>query len=391
MASQLLLVIIYIAFIGLGIPDSLFGTAWPAIYKELHLQVSSAGLVTALISGGTIVSSLAAPRLIRRLGTGLVTAGSTLMTAAALLGFSNAKHLLWLCAFAIPLGLGAGAIDTALNNYIALHYRAAHMSFLHCFYGIGVSISPFLMSQALRHTSWRMGYHKVFWLQLAIAMLTIAALPLWRQAQQKTEIETTSDFAKTSLFGLLKERSVRRVCSAFIGSCGLEYTCGIWGSTFLVDHKGITDENAAQIVMVYYIGMAVGRFLSGLFVSRLTSQRVMRIGQGVTLAALILLCLPIPAGAAGIVFFAIGFGNGPVFPNLLHLTPKLFGESCSQMVIGMQMAASYTSILFMPVLFGFLAEYVSISLFPYQMIVLFILMLFGSTYRKPISMDDGTQ
>lgn len=376
--AVLLLLVIYIAFIGLGIPDSLFGTAWPAIYTELDLKVSWANFVTVLISGGTILSSLLANRLIGRFGTGMVTAVSTVLTAGALLGFSFSKSMLCFCLCAIPLGLGAGAIDTALNHYVALHYRAAHMNFLHCFYGIGVSLSPFLMSRALMNSSWRDGYHMIFWFQTAIAGLTVLSLPLWRRAHT-TEASTEEDKQQSiPLRSLIRNSQLQLVCTAYIGSCGLEYICGIWGSTFFVQAKGITAAMAAQAVMFYYVGMAVGRFLSGVLVSKMTSQRLIWIGQCITWIAVLGMLLPLPDVLTAGLLFLIGLGNGPIFPNLLHLTPQLFGRASSQSVIGVQMAASYLSILLMPALFGLVAEYISVTLFPYVLLVMLMIMVPGN-------------
>lgn len=224
--ASLLLLIIYISFIGLGIPDSLFGSAWPAIYTDLGLPVSSASFVTMTVSGCTIISSLLSARLIHRFGTSVITAASTLLTAFALLGFSLSANLLCLCLCAIPLGLGAGCVDTALNHYVALHYKASHMNFLHCFYGIGVTLSPFLMSLALSAGSWRSGYRTVFFFQLFISILTTVSLPIWRKAGHTAPEEAAHNSRPAGFLSLIRIPKVRRVCMVFIGSCGLEYTCG---------------------------------------------------------------------------------------------------------------------------------------------------------------------
>ncbi len=376
--ATLLLLVIYIAFIGLGIPDSLFGAAWPAIYTELGLPVSWANFVTMLISGCTILSSLMSARLINRFGTAAVTAVSTALTAAALFGFSASGSMLWLCLFALPLGLGAGAIDTALNNYVALHYKATHMNFLHCFYGIGVSLSPFLMSLALSAGSWRRGYRTVFWFQLAIAALTIVSLPLWKKVKHASRAAEGETGRWVGFLTLIKDGKVRMACSVFLGSCGLEYTCGVWGSTFLVQARGLPAAAAALLITFYYVGIALGRFCSGLLAARLTSGRLVWAGQAVTLAALILLLLPLPAAAAGAGLFLIGFGNGPVFPNILHLTPQTFGRDISQAVMGVQMAAAYVGILLAPALFGLLAQNVSAALFPLYLLAMYGIMIAGS-------------
>lgn len=379
--ATILLIIIYIAFIGLGIPDSLFGTAWPAIYTEFSLPIASASYVTLLISGGTVVSSLLSARIISKFHTGKVVAVSTSMTAAALLGFSCSGNMIWLCLFAVPLGLGAGSIDSALNNYVALHYKASHMNFLHCFYGVGVSLSPYMMSVALSNESnWRGGYRTVFYFQLIIAIITILTLPLWSKVKKSDFEEEQGAPSTIGLTQLLKMPSVCTTGFVFIGSCAIEYTCGIWGSTFLVNTKGISIESAAKMITFYYIGMALGRFLSGILANKLSSWKLIEIGQTITLGAILLLFLPLPSAIAGVGLFLIGIGNGPVFPNLIHLTPENFGKNMSQSVMGIQMAASYIGIMLMPPLFGLLAQNISVGLFPYYLLIMFGIMI-GAEYR----------
>lgn len=378
----ILLAVIYITFIGLGIPDSLFGTAWPAIYTEFHLPISYANFVTSIISGGTIISSLLSARLVKSFGTAKITAVSTTLTAFALLGFSNSYNMLFLCLFAIPLGIGAGSIDTVLNNYVALHYKAVHMNFLHCFYGIGVSFSPYLMALMLSDNGdWRNGYKTVFWIQLGISIITIAAIPLWKKGK-KTILYEEKNISSVGLLSLLKERKVRRVCLIFIGSCAIEYTCGIWGSTFLVNTKGMTVDFAAKIITLYYIGMACGRFLSGVFSWRFHSWQILKVGQGVTLTAILLLFLPFPAIVSGGALFLIGLGNAPVFPNMLHLTPDNFGKEKSQTAMSIQMAASYLSIMLAPIVFGLIAQRISMSFFPFYLSIMFIIMISATILVK---------
>ncbi len=370
--ATVLLLVIYIAFIGLGIPDSLFGAAWPAIYQEFGLPISAASCVTLLISGGTVASSLLSARVINRFGTGAVTAFSTCLTAAALLGFSCSNHILWLCLFAVPLGLGAGAIDSGLNNYVALHYKASHMNFLHCFYGIGVSLSPYLMSLALSDQSnWRSGYRTVFYIQLAIAAVTIVALPLWGKAHKKDLVEEGHSARTVAISVMAKNPSIRWVWLMFLGSCAIEYTCGTWGSTFLVGSKGMAADQAARAVTLFYVGMALGRFLSGVLSHKLSSWRLIHIGLGLIAVSILWLILPLPALAASGGLFLAGLGIGPVFPNLIHLTPQNFGKDISQSVMGTQMAASYIGIMLMPPLFGLLAQGIDVSLFPYFLLVMF--------------------
>ena len=384
--ATLLLIVIYIAFIGLGVPDSLFGTAWPAIYTDLNLPVSWASIVTIIVSCGTITSSLLSSRLISRFGTGKITAVSTLMTALALLSFSCSDSMLWLCLCAIPLGLGAGSIDTALNNYVALHYKASHMNFLHCFYGIGVSLSPYLMSLALSKGTWEGGYRAVFWFQLAIAALTVLALPLWKKVRHAQNGEEEEETPRVLSFpALMKMPKVRMACLVFIGYCALEYTCGTWGSTFLVNAKGAAADTAARMVTFYYVGLALGRFLSGVLAGRLHSRHLVKIGQMILLAAVASLFLPLPFAFCSVSLFFIGLGNGPIFPNMLHLTPELFGKDLSQAVIGAEMATSYIGVLLAPALFGLIAQNVTAALFPVYLLVLYALMITGtaaSVYKK---------
>lgn len=387
--ATLLLLVIYLTFIGLGIPDSLFGAAWPAIYTELDLPVSWANFVTILISGGTIVSSLFSAKLIRRFKTAVITAVSTSLTAAALFGFSVSGSMVWLCLCAVPLGLGAGSIDTALNNYVALHYKATHMNFLHCFYGIGVSVSPFLMSLALSAGSWRSGYRTVALLQTGIALVTIVSLPLWKRAGHSAAEEEQPYARNVGVIRLLLNPRVRRACLVFIGSCGLEYTCGVWGSTFLVQARGMKADAAALMITCYYVGIASGRFLSGLLSGRLTSRQLIKVGQGVTLAAVLLLLLPLPAFLSAAGLFLVGLGNGPVFPNMLHLTPERFGKPLSQPVMGVQMATSYIGIMLAPALFGIIAQNVSAGLFPWYLAILYGLMMTGSILLERISRKVG--
>ena len=332
--TLLLLFIIYIAVIGLGIPDSLFGTAWPAISDEFSLPVSWANFVTIIISGGTIISSLLSARIINRFGTAAVTAVSTTMTAFALLGFSVSQNILYLCLCAIPLGLGTGAIDTALNNYVALHYKASHMNFLHCFYGIGVSLSQFIMSFALSESSWQNGYFNVSLVQFGIALLTIISLPIWKKVRHSGTNSHSSPTRTLPLKTMLRNPKVMTACMVFLGSCGMEYTCGIWGSTYLVRGKGAAVDTAALMITFYYVGIAFGRFLSGILARKLTSNQLIRAGQITVLAALVLLILPLPYQVSAFSLFLIGMGNGTIYPNMLHLTPANFGEDVSQSVIG---------------------------------------------------------
>ena len=332
-----LLIIIYIAFIGLGIPDSLFGTAWPAIYSDFGLPFSFGSFVTVIVSCGTVISSIISSK-VAKLGTNKVSAYSTLLTAIALLGYSFAPNLWVMCFLSVILGIGAGSIDVALNNYVALHYSATHMSFLHCFYGVGVSVSPYILSLVIAGKSgWRGGYRITFVIQLAIAALLFISLPLWHKVHGAERNADETEHKSLSLGNILKIPGVKMMCGLFIASCAIECTCGGWGSTFLVEYKHLSPEKAARIIMIYYIGMTLGRFLSGVLATRLHSWKIIKLGQIVLSAALLLLVLPSNVYLCAAGMFLIGLGNGPLFPNFNYLTPENFGSEISQSVIGIQM------------------------------------------------------
>ncbi len=369
-----LLVVIFISFIGVGLPDSLLGTAWPAIYREFDLPISVAGYITASVCVGTITSSLLSSKLINKFGTGLVTAVSTLFTAVALLGFSFTTNPIFFFLLAIPLGLGAGAVDTALNSFVATHYSASQMSFLHCFYGIGVAASPFFMSVALGDDGdWRRGYLTVAIIQFAITAAAFAALPIWNRIQ-KRDAEESSTVSKTlSIPELIKTRGVLLSCLSFFFICALELTAGGWSSSFFVNTKGLSTDKAALITMLFYVGLAMGRFLSGLFAAKLGRRGILRISLVILPISIIVFALPLPISVGAAALFFIGLGVGPVFPNLTHLTPKNFGEDIVESVIGIQQALTYVGIMVMPWFFGVMAEAFSTALLPYYLILMYIL------------------
>ncbi len=375
-----LLVIIFIAYIGLGIPDSILGAAWPAIYEDLGLPISNVSYITTAIYIGTIISSFMSGRIIKWLDTAKVAFFSTIITAFSLLGFAYSKNIVCFCLLALPLGLGAGSIDTALNNYVALHYKVTHMNFLHCFYGIGVTLSPFLMSIALSHSnSWRSGYKIMFAIQFAIAVMLLAAMPLWKKVNKdKTEIEMAG---KTlTVMQALKMKKAKPAIGVFMTSCAVETACLVWANTYLVETKGITADKAAGIVTVYFIGLTLGRFLSGLISSKVSSDKIVLFGQGIVLIAVIIMLLKLPVTASYVGLFFVGFGIGPVFPNMTHLTPKFFGEEVSQSMIGIQMGFAYISIMVSPIIFGIVANYTGVFVFPYYLLILFAFMFISTIF-----------
>lgn len=367
-----LLAVIYAAFIALGIPDSLFGAAWPAIYPDLGIAVSLGSFYSVVSSLFTMISSLLSGRIIARFGTAKVTAVSTALTAAGLLAFSFGGDLWVLCLCAIPLGFGAGAVDTALNNYVALHYNATHMSFLHCFYGVGVAISPYLLSFALAQANdWRGGYRLMFCIQSAITLLLVLTLPLWKKAAQR-RAEDTPQMQAVPLKQIMRIPMARATALVFFGSCALESLCLGWGSTWLVTNRGLDPAGAAELITWYFVGMTLGRFLSGVLARWMPPKQIILAGEILTALAVAALFVPAPMAAAA-ALFAIGLGNGPVFPNMSHLTPIHFGEAVSQSFMGVELASAYGAFMVTPLLFSLIAEIVGVELFPVACAATFIL------------------
>ncbi len=373
---SLLLAIIYIAFISLGLPDSLLGSAWPVMHGQLDVPLSYAGIVTMIIAGGTIVSSLMSDRLTRKLGTGLVTALSVLMTAAALFGFSISKSFIFLCLWAVPYGLGAGAVDAALNNYVALHYASGHMSWLHCFWGVGAAISPYIMSYNLtKGLGWSNGYRCVAILQVILTVVLFLSLPLWKKRTAEAG-EGEVKAAELSLPQAFQLKGVKLMLLTFFGYCALETTTGLWASSYLVQHRGIEAEVAAKFASLYYLGITFGRFSCGFIAEKVGDRRLIRFGTLIMILGIILVGIPEENNLwalAGIII--IGFGGAPVYPSIIHSTPDNFGKENSQAVIGIQMASAYVGSTFMPPLFGMIAQHVSIGLYPVYLMVFALLMI----------------
>ena len=382
--ATLLLVVIYVCFVGLGIPDSLFGPAWPVMSAELNLPVSVAGLMTPYFCVFTVISSLLSDKLINRFGTGKITAVSTLLTAIGLFGYSFAPALWWILLFAIPLGIGAGAVDAGLNNYVALHYKASHISYLHCFYGVGVTVSPVFMSLALAGGGdWRGGYRYAGIAQLCIAVMAILAVPLWSKvarigkdtAADPTEAQP-ADLPRTlSLREQAKDAGIRWVWLIFAVAVALEVLVGNWGSTFLVKVKGMDPAFAAAMTALYYLGLAAGRFLSGLLSRRLTAWRIIALALAVWPLSVVFFVLPLPPAVAGAGLLFAGLGMGPLYPNLVYLTPRNFGRDVSQSVMGSQSASAYLGLLAVPPLFGLLVDRFGVGLYPPFLAVMYVLML----------------
>lgn len=377
----LLLVLIYIAFMSLGLPDSLLGSGWPVMHNALQVPTSYMGIVSMIISGGTIISSLMSDRLTRKFGTRIVTVASVFLTAVALLGFSVSNRFLFLLVFAIPYGLGAGAIDAALNNYVALHYSSKHMSWLHCFWGVGTIVSPFVMSYALIHSTWKDGYRMVGMIQLGIALLLLLTLPVWKVNRQ----ENADSAESVGLVGALKIKGVPTLLLSFFAYCAAEATAMGWASTYMVEVKGIMAESAARFAALFYIGITAGRFLSGFLMNRLGDRKMIQLGTCVLSLGIILLLVP---GAAPVItlagFVVIGFGCAPIYPCIIHSTPDNFGTENSGAIIGIQMASAYVGSTFMPPLYGLIGNHFSFRILPVYLAVFVLVMITMAewTFRK---------
>ena len=373
---SLLLAIIYLAFISLGLPDSLLGSGWPVMYKELNTSISYAGVISMIIAGGTIVSSLMSDRLIRKLGTGLVTAISVFLTAAALFGFSVSNSFILLCVFALPYGLGAGAIDAALNNYVALNYSSKHMSWLHCFWGVGASISPYIMSFALsENMGWRNGYRIVSFIQIILTFVMFMALPLWKNKNTE-EVEEAAKNAPVTIKEKLKIKGLKEGMIAFCAYSAFEAMCCLWISTYLAESRGVESESAAAFASLFYLGITVGRFIVGFFANKIGDKDLIRCGIFVILAGMVFVILPLSSYVPALIGFAIiGFGASPVYPAFIHSTPDNFGRKNSQAIIGMQMTSAYIGSTFMPPVFGFVAAYTTVAIFPAWLLVLLVISL----------------
>lgn len=376
---QLLLAIIYLAFISLGLPDSLLGSAWPIMYREFSVPVSYAGGISIIIAAGTIVSSLQSDRLTKKLGTGKVTAVSVLITAAALFGFSISHSYIALCLWAVPYGLGAGCVDASLNNYVALHYASRHMSWLHCMWGVGASLGPYIMGYALSNgRGWNMGYRYISILQIILTIILLLSLPLWK----KRGAETDSGDAGTagaqnsplSLAQIVRIPGAKEIMITFFCYCAVEQTAGLWASSYLVLHGGFTSEMAAGFASLFYIGITAGRALGGFLTMKLNDTQMIRLGQGVILLGILLLILPFGGKVGLLGLIIIGLGCAPIYPSIIHSTPEHFGEDRSQAMIGVQMAAAYVGILLMPPVFGLIANHISVSLLPFYLLAILALM-----------------
>ena len=379
--ATLLLTLIYICFISLGLPDSLLGSAWPVLHTEIGVPLSFAGIISATIFIGTIISSLFSARLLHKFGAGKVTAISIAMTAIALWGFSVSNSFWMIILWAIPYGLGAGAVDAILNNFVALHFKAQHMSWLHCMWGVGASISPYIMSFALvKLDKWNYGYLIVSVIQIVLSLFIFATLPVWKKGVYRLGDDNSdnidTDQSKPLTFKEIFSIKGAVACFfAFFCYCALELTTSLWASSFLVEQWNFSPEAAAGYASMFYIGITLGRFANGFLAMKLSDHFLIRMGSGIVAVGIIFLFLPFHSIFSLIGFIVIGVGCAPIYPCIIHMTPVVFGKDKSQAMIGVQMAFAYIGFLVMPPLFGLIAEKITIMLLPLFLSILLIAMI----------------
>ena len=379
---HLLLAVIYLSFISLGLPDALLGSAWPTMYQEFHVPVSYAGILSMTIAGGTIISSLQSDRLTKKFGSGKVTAFSVLMTAVALFGFSISSSFWMLFLWAIPYGLGAGSVDASLNNYVALHYEGRHMSWLHCMWGVGASVGPYIMSFVLTNgQSWNMGYRYISIIQIVLTAMIMISLPLWknRSSEEITGIdsnvsENTNPDKVLSLKEIFAIPGAKPLLLMFFCYCALEQTAGLWASSYMVLKHGLDVKTAAGYGSLFYVGITIGRAISGFITMKLNDNQMIRLGQALVLIGIALMFLPLGHQVALVGLIIVGLGCAPIYPCVIHSTPANFGADKSQAIIGVQMASAYVGTLAMPAIFGFVANHISAALFPFYLLLILALM-----------------
>ncbi len=372
MISTILLIIIYIAFISLGLPDSVMGVSWPDMRLEFELPIDRIGLVSIIITISTVLSSLLSGYIIDKFGTGKVTLISVLFTALALIGISYVPSFYWIMLLALPLGFGAGSIDTALNNFVANHYKAHHMNWLHSFWGVGATLGPIIMAITLASKTWRQGFFNIGTIQIIFFVIILASIPLWKKVETNHR-EETKQYQKPK--NLLKQPRVIIAVSIFMIYCAIEFSVGLWTSSYLVQSRNFTPKNAATIVATYYAGITIGRLICGFLSFKLSNKQLIYMGLIIVFIGVVLVNITLPAGITFIPYVIIGLGLAPIFPAMIHETPVTFGKDKSQYVIGYQMAGAYLGGSIFPPLFGLTARLISIKFFPFYLLGLGILLL----------------
>ena len=369
---NLLLAIIYLSFISLGLPDALLGSAWPTMHKELNVPISYAGIISMIISAGTIISSLQSDRLTKKFGTGKITAFSVAMTAIALFGFSITHSYLFICVWAIPYGLGAGSVDASLNNYVALHYKSKHMSWLHCMWGIGAAIGPYIMGYTITNNNWNAGYRYISIIQIILTAILFLSFPLWNKNDEENKEKISTKVL--SIKEIIKISGTKEIMICFFCYCAIEATTGLWASSYLNIYKGADIKTAASFGSLFYIGITAGRVISGFITMKLNDNQMIILGELIIFIGIILMIIPAVNIVSLIGFIIIGLGCAPIYPSIIHSTPYNFGAENSQAIIGVQMASAYVGTLAMSPLFGYIANHISISLLPFYLVLILILM-----------------
>ncbi len=374
---HLLLIIIYLSFISLGLPDALLGAAWPSMYPQFDVPVSYAGIISMIIALGTVISSLQSDRLTRKLGTGKVTAISVGITALALFGFSISHSFWMLCLWAIPYGLGAGSVDASLNNYVALHYESRHMSWLHCMWGVGASAGPYIMGYVLTAgREWNSGYRVIAILQIVLTAILICSLPLWKKRPAEIVLDGKIQTAKAlTIREVLQLAGAKEILICFFCYCALEQTTGLWASSYLTLHKGVSADTAAAFASLFFIGITVGRALSGFLTMKFNDVQMIRLGEAVIGVGVLVMLLPFGQNLSLAGLILIGLGCAPVYPCVIHSTPAHFGADKSQAIIGIQMACAYVGTCLMPPVFGLIANHITVALLPVYLLIILVLMV----------------
>ena len=376
---QLLLAIIYLSFISLGLPDALLGSAWPTMYQQFDVPVSYAGIISMIIAIGTIISSLQSDRMTRRFGTAKITAISVATTAIALLGFSISNSFWMLILWAIPYGLGAGGVDASINNYVALHYSSKHMSWLHCMWGVGASVGPYVMAFAMTGGhSWNMGYRYIGFIQIVLTIILFISLPLWKKNPSQVTLDNSETIDTNGKALSLKEiftiPGAKEILITFFCYCALEQTAGLWASSYLALYHSLSEEVAASFASLFFLGITLGRGISGFITMKLNDTAMIRLGQGIIFLGIIAIFMPFGDTLALIGLILVGLGCAPIYPCIIHSTPANFGAERSQALIGVQMAFAYIGTCIMPPIFGLIANHINIALFPVYLFAILALM-----------------
>ena len=381
-----LLSVIYLSFVSLGLPDSVFGAAWPSMQPDFAVPLSYAGIVSAIIAFGTIISSLMSDRITKLLGAGKTTAVSTAITACALFGFSISAEFWQLCILAIPYGLGAGSVDAALNNYVALHYSSKHMSWLHCMWGVGAALGPSIMGIALTNSwGWDKGYLTISVIQAALTVILIFSLPLWKKRPKDEFCENGEKAKAISLPQVFKIKGAKSIMLIFFCYCAIEVVTTLWASSYLNIYRGINPETAALFGSMYLIGITVGRAIGGFISMKLNDTQMIRLGFGIMTVGVIMIAVPFSTAISVVGLIIMGLGSAPIYPSIIHSTPERFGAEKSQALIGVQMASAYTGTCLMPPLFGLIAQYINIALFPLFIGIILLISIVMHEYLQRIS------